>query len=60
MFKLLQFVDLELESEGASVSLAQQPVRKNISLKLKPKVEGKSKKKDKKKSEKKASSEGSV
>jgi hypothetical protein len=50
--------DLELDSERASANLTHQTVRKNISLKLKPKTEGKSKKKDKKKSEKKINSEG--
>lgn len=40
------------------MNLAHQTVRKNISLKLKPKVEGKPKKKDRKKLEKKASIEG--
>lgn len=54
----ISFPDFELESEGTSVSLTHQTVRKNISLKLKSKTEGKPKKKEKKKSEKKAINEG--
>ncbi|XP_028407994.1 E3 ubiquitin-protein ligase Hakai-like [Dendronephthya gigantea] len=50
--------DLELDSERASANLTHQTVRKNISLKLKPKTEGKPKKKDRKKSDKKSISEG--
>ena len=61
MYRIFVWIlDLELESEGASVNLAHQTVRKNISLKLKPKTEGKPKKKERKKSEKKATSEGTI